>query len=543
MNRTSRIDVWVWICIAAGVLAMRLYPTFVPGLYQDSFQYLSAADNVLAGQVGYTSLIHYDVERSFGVAPAPMLTFPPGYPLAIALVSLTGVSTVTAALMLNVISIIGCIPLLAWMGVRLGLSRAVRNVVLASFVFNGIVNEFGSAALSEALFMFLVLLGVVALAGAGSRAPGGGLRLWVAAGLAFGAAYFVRYAGLFFIAGLSLLLIRHLIARERWLAKGHAIALAVASVFVMAGVVRNFLFAGNWHGRDELGVSNPLLPVLLQTGRALNALFLGVGTGSSAAGGTFIPKVVFSALFALGIALLAWRRWRDRSTSTEPAATNGLGIDILLLTATYTACMLYAGLTSEISYGTARNFVPLVPLILLLFGSVLRILVPNCGQRGIRLPLAALAICLCSYVYLNLLVIRKPLADQATAVAERLDAGGESGRSARAAILNRVGPRGVVLANNGQAVGFVLGRPTISMVGPAFSRIVWDEETVRATIERFHIAEVVISAPAQGQPDNDDDIPSPFVRQLAQGRAPAWLRLQQQSGSVLTYVPVSANQQ
>ncbi len=541
MYRNSRIDVWVWICIALGVLAMRLSPTFVPELNHDSFQYLSAAKNVLSGQIGYTSLIHYDVERSFGVMPAPMVTFPLGYPVAIAFVSLAGMSTLTAALVLSVFSTIGCIPLLAWMGARLGLSRAIRNVILASFVFNGIVSEFGSAALSEALFMFLALLGVSALAGARLRGHDGGVRLWVAAGIAFGAAYFVRYAGLFFVVGLSLLLARHLMARDRLLARGHAIALAVAGAIVAVGVVRNILLVGNWRGRDEMIVSNPLLPLLVQTGRAINALILGVGTGSSAPGGTFVPKVVFATLFVLSIAALAWSRWRHRSPRIDPMPMNSMGIDMLVLAAAYAACMLYAGLTSEISYGTARNFVPLLPLLLLLFGVMLRTLIPKLERRRVHLPLAALAICFCCYLYLNLLVIRKPLADQVVAVNVRLDGSGGGPTSARAAILNRVGPRGVLLANNGQATGFVLDRPTVSMVGPAFSRVVWDEETVRATILRFHVAAVVISPPVQRDPEDDDDIPSPFVRQLARGNAPAWLTLQYRSDALLTYVPVSAD--
>jgi hypothetical protein len=78
------------------------------------------------------------------------------------------------------------------------------------------------------------------------------------------------------------------------------------------------------------------------------------------------------------------------------------------------------------------------------------------------------------------------------------------------------------------------------MVGPTFSRVIWDEQTVRATAQRFHVAAVVISVPTPAQADDEDDIPSPFVRQLARGTAPAWLKLEHQSGSVLTYVPVSA---
>lgn len=158
---------------------------------------------------------------------------------------------------------------------------------------------------------------------------------------------------------------------------------------------------------------------------------------------------------------------------------------------------------------------------------------------GRRLAIGALACCLGLYAYLNLLVIRRPLVDQVTAVAARFESP-TGGTTPRAAILSNVGPHDAILANNGQAVGHVLGRPTISMVGPTFSRVVWDEQTVLATAQRFHVRAIVISVPTPEQADDEDDIPSPFVRQLARGTAPAWLKLRHQSGSVLTYVPVSA---
>lgn len=542
MRRISRVDLWLWVCIAAGVLFLRLYPAFTPELNHDSFQYLSAADNILAGRVGYTSLIHYDVERSFGVIPAPMVTFPMGYPLAIAFVTLAGVSTQTAALILSVASTLACIPLIAWIGARLGLTRGLSNVVLACFVFNGIVTEFGSAALSEAPFMFLVLLGAAALIAARLRENSFGLGYWLAAGLAFGTAYFVRYAGLFFIVGLLLLTGRHLLALRRRLAQGTAIALAMACLFVTVGIARNLLLVGNWHGRDDMAVSNPLLPVLAQTGRAMNALFLGVGTGQTSPIGTFVPKAVLFALLVAGIAWLAWNRWRHQPVSggqPQPVAT--AGADLLLLSVSYAGCMVYAGLTSEISFGTARNFVPLIPLLLLLFGLTLRRLIPITEEptTGRRLATAALALSLCLYVYLNLLVIRQPLVSQVTAVAAKFDTP-NNGITPRAVVLGSVGSHGVVLANNGQAVGHFLGRPTVSMVGPTFSRVVWDEQTVHATVKRFHVAAIVISVPPPERTDDADDIPSPFVRELARGTAPDWLKLKHRSASVLTYVPVSA---
>jgi hypothetical protein len=533
----------MWVIVATGLLVTRLYPSFMPELGHDSFQYLSAADNALAGRVGYTSFIHYDVERSFGVLPAPMLTFPVGYPLAIAFVSLTGVSTQTAALILSAASTLACIPLLLWLGGQLGLSRAVRHVALACFVFNGIVCEYCAAALSEPLFMLLALLGVAALVRARSEGSSAGLRYWVAAGLALGAAYFVRYAGLFFIVGLGLVLIRHSMSRQRSLVRGHAIALAVAGLFVAAGITRNMLLVGNWRGRGEMLVSNPLMTVLVQTAQAINGLLLGVGTARNAPGGTFVPKAAFLAFLVVGIASLAWIRWRKRSTLMEHGSpVSDVGIDLLLLSAAYVACMIYAGHTSSISYGAARHFLPLVPIIVLLVGLSLRFLLPNlsvdAGGRGF--PLAALAISFVCYAYLNLLVIRRPLLDELAVVTQQFSTGSNGAEASREAVLRLVGPQGVILANNGQAMGYYLGRPTISTVGPIFSSVAWDEQTVRETIRKFHVAAVVITAPVSGRPD-DDDIPSPFIGQLAQGIAPTWLKLANQSGPVLTYVPVAAN--
>lgn len=542
MQRTVNIDTWIWMLLAVALVAIRLYPGFVPELGHDSFQYLSAADNALAGRIGYTSLIHYDVERAFGVLPAPMMTFPSGYPMAIAAVSLIGVSTQTAALLLSIVSIVGCIPLLIWIGARLGLPRALRNVVVACFVVNGIVSEYAMAALSEPLFMLLILIGVALLVKARTERGGQGVAYWLAAGLAIGATYFVRYAGLFFIVGLALVLVRHVLERNRVLARGHAIALGSAGLFLAAGFARNILLVGNWQGRGEMLVSNPLLAVIGQTANTINGLFLGVGTAKLAVGGTFIPKLVFVLSIAIGVGVLAWQRWRHRAAASEQALVGirDVGIDLLVVIGTFIACMIYAGHTSSISYGAARHFLPLLPLMLLILGMGLHWLLPADGAApsARRAAVVALSMSLVCYSYLNALVISKPRIDEEAVVLEQFASGGTEASASRTAVQQLVGPRGVILANNGQAVGYFLDRPTISTVNPTFSSITWDEQTVRKVVEQFHVAAVVITAPVPGQSDEETDLPSPFVQELAQGTAPPWLKLQHRSGSLLAYVPV-----
>src|SRR6185295_238489 len=119
--------------------------------------------------------------------------FPTGYPLMIALVSLLGLPVETAALLLSALSMLACLPVLWWLVNRLGLSAPIRLVVLAAFAINALVTKHGATAMSDSLFTLLVLAGGALLVGASLRTTQGGRWMWLGVGLAFGAAYFVRY--------------------------------------------------------------------------------------------------------------------------------------------------------------------------------------------------------------------------------------------------------------------------------------------------------------------------------------------------------------
>lgn len=538
-----RIDLSVWIGLVAVLMLLRALPAFAPALSPDSFQYLSAAKNVLQGLFGYTSLIHYDVERSFGVVPAPMVTFAMGYPILISAISLIGVSLESAALIVSATSTVSCVPVLASIARRLGLTRVLCNAVVGCFVINGAVVEFGGSALSEAPFALCLLVGTALLVrGADASNRKAWLR-WIAAGCAFAAAYSIRYAGLFFIVALAILMARHGVAGHTARARGHATALAVSLVPVLIVISRNFALVGNWRGRDEMLVSNPLHAALNETAQAINALLLGSGTAATTPGGTFILKATLAVLVVSGLALLSWLAVRHRGAGTGSKLVMHqlqMGIDVLLLVAVYIGCMLYAGMTSSISYGSARNFAPIAGLLFLLLGWGVAIALHRIPQwSGLRrTALLSLAASLLPYAYLNSLVLLRPPVDASAGARKQLDAIADGGTSTRAAITQIIPPDAVIMADNGQAVGHVLDMRTISLVGPAFSTIVWSEATVRSTMRRFNVAAVVIVPPISGHIE-DHDLPSIFVRELAQGQSPSWLTLALRSGRVLVYIPAS----
>jgi hypothetical protein len=528
----SKLEVWAWACVCATLMAVRLYPGFVPNLSDDAFQYLSVAQNALAGHFGYTSLIHFDAERSFGVMPAPMVHFPLGYPFAIALVSLAGVPLQSAALLVSALSTVACVPLLAWTATQLGLSPLLRSVVLAGFVFNAVIIYSGASALSEALFTFLVLLGMALLVAA--RLDVGSRRWrWAAAGLALGAAYWVRYAGLFFVLGLAVLVIRHLVASNRSPAKGYALAVAVAGAAVLVGMARNILLVGHWQGTLDKTVSNPVLPLLVETVRAGKVLLL--GPSFDMPGWTSILRTLFIAFFLSGMAWLTWWHLRHGAAQSHPRpALKGIGVDLLILTLTYCGCMFYAGLTSAISY-RARMFVPLTPLVILLLGLALRTLLATPAQRSISggLALLVLGASFCCYLVVNAVLVVRPPSDYVpSSVSKLMDSTSIDGRTAHAAVLELVGPAGVVVANNGQAIGHVLERPTVSLVEPLYSAAEWNEMAIYDVVHQYNAAAIIIYV-------NNGFMPSPFVRQLAQGEAPSWMKLVYRSSEFLVYEPLS----
>ena len=554
MARIPNVETWLWACVCVALIVLRVYPGFVANMGNDSFQYFSVAENALTGHFGYTSLIHRDAERAFGVVPAPMVTFPLGYPMAIALVSLVGLSVQSAALVVSALSTVACLLLLAWIGNRLGWSRRLRNATLAILVFNATFTNYGAWATSEALFSCVVLLGVALVIATRLDADGGRWR-WAAAGLAFGATYFVRYAGLFFVLGLAVVVIWHLLASNRVLAKGYAIAFFVASIIVLVGVARNIVLVGDWAGHptgrpsgrggNEMMTSNTLLSLLVETVAAVKDLFIGTGFGlfvGPAFGTGWISiarALLLVSLVAAGIVWLIWsRQVRQQRANHDDLIFKSVGIDVLLLVGVYVACMFYAGLTSVISYGN-RMFVPLLPLLILLIGlpthSILS--TPSRPNASCTLPLA-LGASLCFYVIVNFfLVLRQPPPSDASSLTRIKSAPPVEGVSAHSIVQSLTGPTGVIVANNGQAVGHVFGRPTISLVGPHYSAMEWNEKAVQKAVRRFNANAIVVYVPTATQWNDDDFVPNPFVRELAQGNAPSWMKLVYRSRELLIYAP------
>ena len=510
------------------LIAVRVLVGSGPELFNDSFQYLSAASNALEGRAGSTSIVHFDAERSFGTIPAPLVTFPSGYPLLIALLGLSGMPLEWSALLVSAVASVASVLLLASVIRRTEVSRPVLNLALGLFVMNAAIVQFGAAAMSEALFVTLMLLGVSLLVRAHTATSGRRLWLWVGAGLAVGAAYHVRYAGLFLVASLAILALRYLITRDRAMTIGHLAAFAVASVVALIGMLRNIQLVGDWRGGNEKPVSNPVLSVVGEMESGFVGLITGGRGWTVAIGGVL--------MLALGVAV-AWFILRHRTDWPRMDGTRTrariIAVDVAIIAAVYASGILYAGMTSVISVG-ARLLLPLTPLLIILAAIGLQALFTMAGRAGRTRPVAlGLAVAMAGYVIANSLAFAQRPANGADLVAQSLDQVRQGQVSPREALRDLVPDGGVILANNGQAMGYETGAPTISMVGPHFSGVTWDEHTVREVIDRYDISAVVIT-PGSG---DGDLIPSAFVQALADGQGPPWLELVGDYDDVLIYAP------
>ncbi len=214
-------------------------------------------------------------------------------------------------------------------------------------------------------------------------------------------------------------------------------------------------------------------------------------------------------------------------------------VDLLTLAVAYAGCLFYAGLKSVIDYGDARYFAPLLPLLMVLLGLVLQpaLQATPQGSASRKTSVTLLAAGTCLYACLNLLVLMGTQRTDWRSVASALDSTSGDGKSARAVIQELAGAGGVVVANNGQTIGHLLARPTVSLVGPFFSKVEWNETAILDTVRQFNARAIVIYVPASDQRDNSDIVLLLFVRGLTQSDAPSWMRLAYRSDNVIVYAP------
>jgi hypothetical protein len=505
-------EVAVFSAIALAICAGRVVQVGGTQLYNDSYQYLDVAKNIRDHGKVATSLIYFDTERAQGVVPAPLTTFPPGYPLLIALLSKLGLTLEHAALLLSVGGLLAVFPLLLAASRSLGLTPTATRVAMLAWAVSAQSTLFGICVLTECLFS-AVLLGAVLLLVRTDAQSG---RWRIAAGMALLAVgYGIRYATLLLIAGAHAYAVLHLLTvRHRRRAWVKAIALCDALVAIV--FLRNMILTGSWQGGNTKAFHNPVLYTAKRAAVTAADLLFGEHVGVLR-----FPAVIFAGVTVAGTAALALLALRERRRVAR-ALTEERRL-LVVLPAVYFAAVFYLCVGTVVWFAT-RLFVPLIPIFALLGGVVLSALADDRGRLP-RAAAAATTVFVAGFVGVNVAQAFVPphLAPHRW-VATALALPAADGRPLATWLAQNLPPEARLIAMEAQATGYLLDRPAVAISGTRFSDIAWTDAKLRADMDTFG-AEWAIVYPDAVTTGSEDDLASPFLEDLASRRVPAWLEI------------------
>lgn len=524
-STVARRELALYVGIMLGLAGARLALAGGPQFFNDSYQYLSVAENLRERGAIATSIVHFDEERARGVLPAPETTFPPGYALLIAALSWTTLPLPWAGLLLSLVAGIAVLPLLRACATGLSLGAGGTRASLLIWAFSAQASLYAVTLYAEAVFTF-VCVGALALLLRDLRQSDRPSWRAPAALLMLGVAFWVRYAGLFFVVAVHAFALVHLARSRAAGAARWALSLLACDVVVALLMARNVAIAGAWTGGNSRPVHHDA--GLVAHWLAVSAYELTLGSirdPRSLAVGPFIVALAGGAVLFV-LAAGATRAWRI----VGGASVSQAALLLLCVAGMYSAAMVYSGMTSQISL-SARMFVPLLPVIALLAGLAVEFV------RASRLALAAGALLSVGYVGANVTSTFAPArVAEHRLVAEALAAPMESGEPLLRWFERTVPADAVLLAVEGQATGHVLQRETVSVVGRLFTDMVWDEGEVRRTVEKFGV-DYVIVYPQVVASGGVDRLDSEFLRDLSNRRPRPWLELAASNGRALVYRP------
>jgi hypothetical protein len=483
-----RKEVLLWCALAVALLTANVIRVGGPRFSNDSYQYLSAAENITAGNGLTTSIVSFDAERMSGRVPAPLTTFPPGYSLAIAELNQIGIDRERAGLLFSMLSFVALLPLLAWGARVIELRPNITRLVFLWLLANSWAAEYPLHILTESAFTACATGAVVALMAAERR--DNTARQHVSAlllgSVLVGLSYWIRYAGLFlFAAVVAHLALSALIRRDRRSLK--ALLFGVIPLGMIGlGFARNILLTSSWQGGNTRKVFHPVLATLKGFVTSIYHLFF----GEKVAVRLGLPEVLVAvAAVALGIlairairALWAEPGLRDRVVPYRAS----LGLLFAYL-AIYSLGMIYLGVFSVISFGT-RMFYPILPLLLLALGHLLggleRAIPKTSPQRS--LLLGATALLTACYLTINARSIQATPAMGPDRLTEaRFAQKATDGRPLRAWVDAHVPASAVIVTSQPYTTAYVLKRKTVALTESEYSDTVWGESEVDALMASY----------------------------------------------------------
>ena len=261
------------------------------GLNDDSIAYIAGARSILDGQ-GY--------REAWLATNEPVTHFPPGFPAVLAFIGfVTDLDPIRGARALNGLLFGLNVILTGWVGQRMTRSRIAGIMVAALTLLNSSLFYVHSRAMSEPLYIFLMLISFLLLDYYFERSQN---YLLVALGFTLGWAYLARYAAISLLAAMIAAL---LVLHKSWLERlKSVIILSLSAIpWILGWSIRNRVLGGNVTNR-VLGW-HPITPENWELGVDTFAEFL-APLHSVRKSISQIPASFEIILVAIGLCLLIW---------------------------------------------------------------------------------------------------------------------------------------------------------------------------------------------------------------------------------------------
>ncbi len=534
---TRRSSVICLIVAAATTAAMTALLFSADFVSRDGAQYFSIADNLLNGHGNATSIVFYEKHYHSGEVPAPQVTFPPGYPIAIAGLASLGLPLDWSALAVSLLCFM-CMPLLlAGLMRRAGISDAVCTAAGLAWLFMGINHYMVLHIVSEILFVTLTLASaLVYVTAIETHERQRKLVLLIGAGTLAASSFMVRYAGLFYIFALGGLWIFDWIKRpsRQTVVDGTALFLLPALV-VGAVFLGNYLLVGDYFGTARIAATHSPELVFRQFLWSF-ASIAGVSRTGLAIGS--IPDWLAGALILAAAATLVFvRRQLSMARPLLPTIMHSRSAQLALMYVAISVVFLaYLGSTS-FGGASARYLVPLLPFSLVLFGAAVNAVCPrpDASQLARFGPAALLA---AAFLAGQVNVFRdywiELAANSPNAVIREAFEQASEDATLRRTLVASAHNMQPLLSNEPQLLYLKIRQPTLGLTPAIYSPRTWDEANVYKLVCQYNVRSVLFF-PTLLNPAGRDRSSYVLFHELAAGQTPAWLEEVYSSPLLLIY--------
>jgi hypothetical protein len=409
-----------------------------------------------------------------------------------------GIREETAGYLISALGYLAVIWLIWDIGLALGAAPWVIALFSLLWIANASALYYAAMVGTESLFTALLLL----LAALIARDVRSKAMIGVVAGLA----YWIRYPGLFLVAGagIYLIFIAWRVPRDR---RGAITGLVAAALLTGSIQIRNVIYSGSWQGGfQSAGGRHRIGAMVVDSVKAFLHLF----TGDRLA--LHLNLLTVLLLASTAALLFAMRK----GSWVRPDL-----LWVIFIGAAYVGGIFVATLAT-IAGDLPRYYFPVYPLILACAAAV----------SGRSLAVAAFVIIALAVQGPNLFV--HP--DQPDWMLTRgwLSEQDQSGAILLDWLRNHVGTNDTVLAVDGQAMHYILQRNVIAVLPARDSARRSDEEGIHSLMRQKTTRYLIVFPGAP--PDRVlEQTSSAFISSVATGTVPPWLRLAAQTRDAAVY--------